>query len=145
MRKFLLIISVLFFLILPGLVTPSCDTNQGQIIPYVQVDLYLLLYADLADVGIGGTKLIPGEGVNGIVLYRESDLLFYAYDLTCTLWPEHDEAVVEDPAFFGVFECPDCGSTYLLMNGGEPNSGPARYPLVEYHTSIQGDVLHVYN
>ena len=130
---------------LPGLVTPSCDSNRGLIIPYVKVDLYRLLYADLADVGIGTTKIIPGEGVNGIVLYRESDLVFFAYDRTCTLWPEHDEAVVEDSTFFGVFECPDCGSTYLLMNGAEPNSGPARYPLVEYHTSIQGDVLHVYN
>lgn len=128
-----------------SLVTPSCETNQGQIIPYVQVDIYLLLYADLANVGIGTTKLIPGEGVNGIVLYRESDLVFYAYDRTCTLWPEHDAAVVEDSTFFGVFECPDCGSTYLLMNGAEPNSGPARFPLVQYRTSIQGDVLHIFN
>ncbi|MEN8228930.1 MAG: hypothetical protein ABFS38_12310 [Bacteroidota bacterium] len=145
MRRILLTLSLLIILILPGLVTPSCDSNRGQIIPYVKVDLYLLLYADLADVGIGTTKIIPGEGVNGIVLYRESDLIFFAYDRTCTLWPEHDEAVVEDSTFFGVFECPDCGSTYLLMNGAEPNSGPARYPLVEYHTAIQGDVLHVYN
>ncbi len=132
-------------MVLGSLVTPSCDTNQGQIIPYVRVDFYLLLYADLADLGIGSSKVISGEGVNGIILYRESDFGFYAYDRTCTLWPEHDEAVVEDSTFFGVFECPDCGSTYLLMNGAEPNSGPARYPLVEYHASIQGDVLHIYN
>lgn len=145
MRKFLFILFVFFLLILPGLFTPSCDTNRGQIIPYVRVDFYLLLYADLADVGIGTTKMVPGEGYKGIALYRESDLEFYAYDRTCTLWPEHDEAVVEDPSFFGVFECPECSSTYLLMNGAEPNSGPARYPLVEYHTSIQGDVLHIYN
>ena len=145
MRKISFILSAAFFLVLGSLVIPSCDTNQGQIIPYVRVDLYLLLYADLADLGIGSSKLISGEGVNGIVIYRESDLAFYAYDRTCTLWPEHDEAVVEDSTFFGVFECPDCGSTYLLMNGAEPNSGPARYPLVEYHASIQGDVLHIYN
>ena len=62
-----------------------------------------------------------------------------------TTGPEHDEAVVEDSTFFGVFECPHCSSTYLLMNGAEPNSGPARYPLAEYNTSIQGDVLHIFN
>lgn len=145
MRKLLLTLFVFLLLILPGLFTPSCDTNRGQIIPYVRVDFYLFLYADLADMGIGTSKMIPGEGYKGIALYRESDLEFYAYDRTCTLWPEHDEAVVEDPSFFGVFECPECNSTYLLMNGAEPNSGPARYPLVEYHTSIQGDVLHIYN
>lgn len=123
----------------------ACESNRGEIIPYVKVDLYLFLYADLADMGIGTTKVIRGEGVNGIVLYRSSDLEFQAYDRTCTLWPEHNAAVVEDPGFFGVFECPECGSTYLLMNGGEPNTGPATYPLVEYRTAIQGDVLHVFN
>lgn len=123
----------------------SCESNRGEIIPYVKVDLYLFLYADLADMGIGTTKVIQGEGVNGIVLYRVTDLEFRAFDRTCTLWPEHNAAVVEDPGFFGVFECPECGSTYLLMNGGEPNSGPATYPLVEYRTAIQGDVLHIFN
>lgn len=145
MRKFSIIISVFLLLFLPSLVIPSCETNRGQIIPYVRVDFYLLLYADLANMGIGTTKIIPGEGYKGVALYRESDLGFYAYDRTCTLWPEHDKAVVEDSSFFGVFECPECKSTYLLMNGAEPNSGPAQYPLVEYHTSVQGDVLHIYN
>jgi Rieske Fe-S protein len=144
MRTFRFILAILSFLLLPGLFAPSCETNRGELIPYVRVDVDLLLYADLADMGIGGTKLIPG-GVNGIVLYRESDLEFFAYDRTCTQFPEHDVAVVEDTSFFGVFECPVCGSTYLLMNGAEPNSGPARYPLVQYNTSIQGDVLHIYN
>jgi hypothetical protein len=145
MNRFSFIISILLMLALPGMFTHSCESNHGEIIPYVKVDIYLLLYADLADMGIGTTKVITGEGVNGIVLYRESDLEFYAYDRTCTLWPDHNKAVREDPNFFGVFECPECGSTYLLMNGGEPNSGPASYPLVKYKTSIQGDVLHIFN
>lgn len=144
MRYLKFIIGILSFLLLPGILAPSCQTNRGEMIPYVKVDEYLLLYADLADMGIGTTKNISG-GWQGIVLYREADLVFYAYDRTCTLFPEHDEAVVEDSVFFGVFECPSCGSTYLLMNGAEPNSGPARYPLVQYNTSIQGDVLHIYN
>jgi len=131
--------------LLSGLCFISCETNRGKIIPYVKVDKYLLLYADLADMGIGTAKLINGEGYRGIVLYRESDLEFYAYDRTCTMFPEHDEAVVEDTTFYGVFRCPQCNSTYLLMNGAEPNSGPAQFPLVQYQTSIQGDVLHIYN
>ena len=145
MKKFYFIFVAILFLILPAMVAPSCDSNRGPIIPYVRVDFYLLLYADLADMGIGSSKVIPGVGHQGVVLYREADLEFYAYDRTCTRFPDHDVAVVEDTSFFGVFECPECGSTFLLMNGAEPNSGPARYPLQEYYTSIQGDVLHVYN
>jgi Rieske Fe-S protein len=144
MHKTRLIITIFLLGIIPGIFAPSCKTNRGQLIPYVEFDIYLLLYADLADLGIGNTKVIDG-GVNGIVIYRESEMEFHAYDRTCTMWPEHDAAVVEDSTFFGVYECPVCGSTYLLMNGGEPNSGPAQYPLVEYHTSLSHDVLHVYN
>jgi hypothetical protein len=136
---------ITLLIIFTGPIVPSCESNRGPLIPYVTVNRYLLLYSDLAGMGIGTTMIIDNEGVNGIVLYREADLLFHAYDRTCTLWPEHDAAVVEDSTFFGVFECPVCHSTYLLMNGGEPNSGPARYPLVEYKTSVQGDVLRIYN
>ena len=66
--------AILFFIAAYALVsvTTSCESNRGEIIPFVKVDLYLFLYADLADMGIGTTKVIPGEGVNGIVLYRES-------------------------------------------------------------------------
>ena len=145
MKRFSFTILFILMIMAQGAFFSSCESNRGEIIPYVKVDLYLFLYADLADMGIGTTKIFPAEGVNGIVLYRESDLVFYAYDLTCTLWPEHDAAVVEDPNFFGVYKCPECSSTYLLMNGGEPNSGPASYPLVEYNTALQGDVLHVFN
>lgn len=144
MRSFGILIRLSMLLFLTGLLVPSCETGPEERIPYVKVDEYLLLYADLADMGIGTTKVISG-GWKGIVLFREADLVFHAFDRTCTMFPAHDKAVVENPDFFGVFECPECGSTYLLMNGAEPNSGPARYPLVRYNTSIQGDLLHIYN
>jgi hypothetical protein len=139
------IFSLFFILLFSVVFTPSCESNRGQIIPYVKVYVPLLLYADLADMGIGTTKILPDKGYKGIVLYRATDLEFYAYDLTCTEFPEHDEAVEEDDNFVGVFECPDCGSTYVLVNGAYPNSGPAEFPLVEYRTSIQGDVLLITN
>jgi hypothetical protein len=124
---------------------PSCETNRGKIIPYVKVYVDLDIYAELGNMGIGSTKIISNEGYHGIVLYREADLVFHAYDMTCTEYPEHDEGVVEDETFVGVFKCPDCGSTYVLVNGAYPNSGPAQYPLEEYHTSIQGNILLISN
>ena len=135
---------MLFLLIGSGIFLSSCESNKGELIPVVKVDIYLLLYADLGDMGIGTSKVIAG-GVNDIVLYRKTDLEFYAYDRTCTMFPEHNEAVLEDPEFDGIFECPDCNSTYIIINEAFPNSGPARYPLVQYRATIQGDVLHIYN
>jgi hypothetical protein len=137
----------IFFAVLlfTAVVASSCETNRGKIIPYVKVYVDLDIYAELGSMGIGSTKIIPNEGYKGIVLYREADLIFHAYDMTCTEFPEHDEAVVEDDNFVGVFKCPECGSTFVLINGAYPNSGPAEYPLEEYHTSIQGNILLISN
>ena len=139
------ILSFSVLLLLLTAILPSCEKNRGKIIPYVNVFVDLDLYAELGSMGNGSTRILPNEGHQGIVLYRESDLVFYAYDLTCTEYPDHDEAVVEDEEFVGVFECPECGSTYVLINGAYPNSGPAKYPLEEYRTSIQGNLLIITN
>ena len=137
------VFSLLLFLVTGTL--PSCESNRGQIIPYVKVDVDLDLYAQLGNMGIGTTLILPNEGHQGIVLYREDDLLFHAYDLTCTEYPEHDVAVEEDQVFIGVFKCPVCGSRYVLINGAYPDSGPAKYPLEEYRTAIQGNLLIITN
>ena len=145
MAKGLHIFSFGVMLLLMVAISPSCENNRGQIIPYVRVFVDLDLYAELGSMGIGTTKILPNEGYHGIVLYREDDLVFYAYDLTCTEYPEHDEAIVENKDFVGVFECPECGSTYVLVNGAYPNSGPAEFPLEEYRTAIQGNLLIITN
>ncbi len=134
-----------FILLLSAVISPSCESNRGQIIPYVQIHVDLDLYAELGSMGIGTTRILPNEGYRGIVLYREADLLFHAYDLTCTEYPEHDRAVVRDTVFDGVFKCPKCDSRYVIINGAYPDSGPAEFPLVEYRTRIQGNLLLITN
>lgn len=129
------------FLLVPGFLTPSCETNRGEIIPYVKVDEYYLIYSDLYDLGVLGTKFVRG-GVNGIVLFRESDLKFRAFDRTCTLWPEHNAAVIDDTLSL---TCPECGTTYIPSLDASPINGPAVHPLLEYQAAVQGDVLHVFN
>ena len=139
------IITFFAILFLSAVITPSCESNRGQIIPYVQVYVDLDLYAELGSMGIGTTRILPNEGYRGIVLYRETDLGFYAYDMTCTEYPEHDRAVVRDTIFDGVFKCPKCDSRYVIVNGAYPDSGPAEFPLVEYRTSIRGNLLLITN
>ena len=102
--------SLLMVLLLSVVISTSCESNRGQIIPYVQVNVDLDLYAELGNMGIGTTRIIPNEGYSGIVLYRETDLGFYAYDMTCTEYPEHDRAVVRYTIFDCVFKCPKCNS-----------------------------------
>ena len=137
--------SLFLVLLLSAVISTSCESNRRQIIPYVQVFVDLDLYAELGNMGIGTTRIIPNEGYSGIVLYRETDLGFYAYDMTCTEYPEHDRAVVRDTIFDGVFKCPKCDSRYVIINGAYPDSGPAEFPLVEYRTNIQGNLLLISN
>lgn len=137
--------SVFVVLLLVGVIAPSCESNRRQIIPYVQVHVDLDLYAELGTLGIGSTMVIPNEGYKGIVLYREDDMLFHAYDMTCTEYPEHDAGVVRDTVFDGVYRCPNCDSRYVIINGAYPDSGPAEFPLVEYRTRIQGNLLLISN
>jgi hypothetical protein len=139
------IITIIAVLFLSAVITPSCESNRGQIIPYVQVYIDLDLYAELGSMGIGTTRVLPNEGYRGIVLYRETDLSFFAYDMTCTEYPEHDRAVVRDTIFDGVYTCPRCDSKFVIINGAYPDSGPAEFPLVEYRTSIQGNLLLITN
>jgi hypothetical protein len=141
MRRIKIIFTGLTFLIIQGLIAPSCQTQRGEIIPYVKVDEYFLLYSDLADLGVLESKFMKG-GYSGLVIYRESDFVFHAYDRTCTLWPQHTAAVVDDTL---ALRCPECGTIYLPSLGAQPISGPSTYPLIEYNAVVQGDVLHVFN
>jgi len=139
------IILIFTMLLIGGTIISSCESNRGQIIPYVQVNVNLDLYAQLGTLGIGSTMVIPDEGYQGIVLYREDDMLFHAYDMTCTEYPKHDAGVVRDTIFDGVYTCPRCNSRFVIINGAYPDSGPAQFPLVEYRTSIQGNLLLISN
>ena len=122
----------------------ACEQNRGEIIPYVRVDINMDIYAELGTLGHLQSKIIPG-GYNGIILYRESDFEFMAYDRTCTLFPDHDAAVIPDDNIDGVFVCPECGSQYLVINGAQITNGPAQYPLVEYKTAVTGNILRIFN
>lgn len=122
----------------------KCETSGYQI-PYVRVDLNLNIIGELGNPAVGSITLIEG-GANGLIIYREDFGLFHVYDRTCTMYPEHNAAVVEDEDFLDIlFTCPECKSRYLLLTGADPIEGPATFPLHEYYSRVDGDLLHVYN
>ena len=136
-------LKTLLFIVLLVLLSTKCDTG-GYRIPYVRVDLHLNIISELGNPALNSSTLVNG-GVNGLIVYREEFGLFRVYDRTCTLYPEHNVAVDADDDFDGVFTCPECKSKYLLLNGADPLEGPATFPLHEYYSVVDGDLLHIYN
>ena len=125
------------------LISTKCSTDSYRI-PYAEVDLHLNIIGELGNPALNSHLTIEG-GVNGLIIYREDFGIFHVYDRTCTLYPDHVEAVEPDEDFDGVYTCPDCNSRYLLLTGADPIEGPATFGLHEYYSVVEGDLLHVYN
>ncbi len=121
----------------------GCE-KSGYHIPYARVDLNLNIISELGNPAISTYKLWNG-GANGLIIYREDYGIFHVYDRTCTRYPDHNAAVEPDEDFEGVFTCPECKSRYLLLTGAEPFEGTATFPLFEYVSRVDGDLLHIYN
>jgi nitrite reductase/ring-hydroxylating ferredoxin subunit len=83
-------------------------------------------------------------GINGIVIYRVSPDVFYAFDLMCPYEKSLDCLVeITDGA---ICTCPCCNSQFIIvMDPGSVVQGPARWPLKSYRTDVNGDYLYVSN
>jgi nitrite reductase/ring-hydroxylating ferredoxin subunit len=136
------------FVVLCTIVIISCAKQSNDPIPDVQVDFTLDLetpeFANLTNAGSFDTidasthnwgPLAAGYDGNGIIVYTGPDE-FHAYDRTCP----HDFAVngksVRIKVTYAVAVCPECGTTYDLAAFGTPASGPGKYPLKNYNTSL---------
>ena len=141
------------------IVLSSCN-KKNDVIPSTYVNFTL----DLNDPefvnlnAMGGSVTVDshtnnwGAGAagfdgNGIIIYAGVDE-FYAYDRTCP----HDYVVNSlsikvniDKTNSTIAICPKCGTTYALSAGGTPASGIGRYPLKNYRTSLQGNLVIVWD
>ena len=163
----------LFFLIL---VIPStqhgCVKDNGDIVPYVYLNLSLGLSTDLAHLGVAQTATLTpdnnGVGVirfsnpqypeiqlgfgqilngNGLIIYRKEIYEYEVYDITCTFRAQTDYCALErHPDFEGVFECPCCQSRFLYDGQGFlAFEGPAAMPLQRYRAYVQAGSLIIQN
>ena len=137
-NKALLIIALLV------LSSASCDRDKFRF-PYVPVQLELGLISDLGNLGVYESRIIPNQGLQGLVVWRNDVDEYHVYDRACTFEEDFSCAVVEDTTFSGVYKCPCCGSRYLLFQNGDPLDGPASWPLVEYNSYINGGFLVIRN
>ncbi len=134
----------------------SCKNNNQSIIPYVYVDFTINLNDPMFNVlnapgnaviitsSYAGTRS-AGYNNHGIIVYRYSEDIFYAFDRTCPFEESKDQAVNIENTGDITAECPHCHTEYVLPSLGYPDKGPGHYPLKQYKTSFDGVNVHVYN
>lgn len=141
MKRFSKILILLF--VFTGIFTLSC--NNEDRIPYVQVNIQLYLNtAEFQDLKIPGNWVYITGGVRGIIVFCANTDEYYAFERNCTYQPYNDSAriFVDDTNIFAV--CEHCGSKFNLYDG-YPVSGEAGLPLTQYATSLENDILYIYN
>lgn len=122
----------------------GCKKDNEQV-PYVYVDIFLYTtdpaFAPLN--AVSGYTYLNGYGSKGILVFRQSQTEFMAYDRHCPYKVKDGNSVTVDASGLIAADAA-CGSKFLITNGA-PNSGPASRPLEDYATSFDGTVLHIYN
>jgi nitrite reductase/ring-hydroxylating ferredoxin subunit len=131
----LAIVSLIFF---------SCG-KSGNAIPEVAVNFQApLTDPRLSALNVaGGSVVISGYGVEGLILYREPDLTFAAYDRCSSYLPQNHCAVNIDQGGFTVTD-PCSGAKWSLADG-TPVKAPATVSLRSYNISVSGQEVYVTN
>lgn len=141
----------LMLLVLLGLssclVWDSCKKkkNNEQYIPYVYVDFYIPIsnpqFVSLNSVG--GWVYVTG-GSKGIIIYRNGNDEFAAYDRHCPYKPESSCSILKVSASGTTAIDTCCGSEFLLVDGSVLKQ-PSSYPMLRYQTIFDGNNIHVFN
>lgn len=146
-QHFLLIFSFFLFVCL----FLSCDKDD-EIIPYVHINRYPINLNVANELTVTGNCVLVSEiGFAGVLVYcsyydvvNPSQSVYYAYDAACTVEISDTCSVV--PAESGMTAtCPCCGSSYYLNSMGTPFEGDAVEPLKMYNTTVQNNILYIYN
>ncbi len=91
----------------------------------------------------GGAVIIQGYGVAGIILYREADLTYAAYDACSSYNPAARCAVVLDN---NTLTCTDpCSGSKFSLIDGTPVKAPATRSLRAYSVNVSNFEIFVSN
>nr|WP_319272157.1 hypothetical protein [uncultured Draconibacterium sp.] len=130
----------LFFIAFSFFMYSSCNEIDSEI-PDVWVGLNI-------DLGIWNDLTVPGNsvyfpnaGFGGVIVYCEIQGSYYAFDAACTNEISTSCRVANEGA---IGKCSCCESEFIFI-GGTPTKGPAAAPLKQYNTSLNGNILRIYN
>ena len=142
-RNPILLFFICFFLLFSHI---NCKKKESQNqIPVVAVNISLnpnsTEYIRLNPVN--GWETITG-GYRGIIVSRRSVNEFTAFERACPYdWNLTTSRLVVD-ASGTTATCPNCKSKYILTDG-TPFDGPSQYPLKQYQTTYDGNLLYIFN
>lgn len=126
------------------LLCTGCGKSNQDYIPSVPVSFS----APLSDPRLaalnsyGGAVLITG-GVAGIILYREPNGSYAAYDRCSSYQPEKKCAVTLDSPTLTVTD--PCSGSKFSLTDGSPVKAPATRSLKSYTVNIGNNEISVYN
>ncbi|HVV54941.1 MAG TPA: hypothetical protein VHC47_06445 [Mucilaginibacter sp.] len=122
----------------------SCGKETG-VVPNVSVNFQ----ADVNDPRLsalhspGGAVIIPGYGVAGIIIYREADMSYAAYDACSSYMPQNHCAVTLDN---NSLTCTDpCSGSKFSLIDGSPVKAPATRSLKPYSVNVSNFEIFVSN
>jgi nitrite reductase/ring-hydroxylating ferredoxin subunit len=124
--------------------TCGCRKSRNQI-PNTPIDLYIdTKLPSYISLNIVGGWIYASSGYKGLIIYRRSQDAFNAYERACPYDPTDDCSLVEvlKDNVTAVDSC--CGSQYLITDGNVIK-GPATQTLLQYQTTFDGTILHVFN
>jgi len=137
-------IKKLCLLILISLSCFACG-KSGDVVPNVSVNFQ----ADINDPKLaalkspGGAVIIPGYGVAGLLIYREPDLSYAAYDACSSYLPQNHCAVTLDN---NSLTCTDpCSGAKFSLSDGSPVKAPATRSLKAYSINVSNFEIFVSN
>ncbi|MDN5216562.1 hypothetical protein QQ020_31120 [Fulvivirgaceae bacterium BMA12] len=135
----------LIFALLLLSVIAGCEESGGDNqIPFVFVDETINLNNfEFLDLKTLGGHVTINAGVRGIIIYRESNTVYRAFEKNCTYQPLDACADVEVDQS-GLFLIDPCCSSKFNFDGF-PFEGPATRPLLEYRSSVSGNTLRITN
>jgi nitrite reductase/ring-hydroxylating ferredoxin subunit len=137
MKKFLLLMVVALGML-------GCG-KSGDVVPDVPINFQASITDPrLSPLNVpGGTVLINGYGVAGLILHREADGSYAAYDRCSSYLPQNHCAVTLDTGGFTVTD-PCSGAKFSLIDG-TPVKAPATRSLKSYDITVSGFVIYVSN
>ena len=122
----------------------SCG-KSGDVVPNVSVNFQ----ADLGNPMLsplrspGGAVIISGYGFAGLVIYREPDLSYAAYDACSSYMPQKKCAVTLDG---NSLTCTDpCSGSKFSLADGTPVKSPATRSLKQYNINVSNFEIFVSN
>jgi nitrite reductase/ring-hydroxylating ferredoxin subunit len=122
----------------------SCG-KSGDVVPNVSVNFQ----ADISDPRLsalhspGGAVIIKGYGVAGLIIYREPDLSYVAYDACSSYMPEKRCMVTLDG---NSLTCTDpCSGSKFSLADGTPVKAPATRSLKAYSVNVSNFEIFVSN